>query len=85
MKDKALVLTCDGGCSGHHLIFRQIFNPHNSILGEEDEVFITIHLDKLTFWQRLKWVFGSKLSSYGDFCETVTTKSKLQDIVNQLE
>ncbi|MEK6880234.1 MAG: hypothetical protein AABY22_11525 [Nanoarchaeota archaeon] len=83
MKDKAIVLTCDGGCSGHHLIFTQIFNPADS--DPQDEIYITIHLDKLTFWGRLKWLFGSKLSPYGDFCETVTTKSKLQNIVNQLE
>lgn len=83
MKDKDLVLTCDGVCEGHHILFQQIFNEHDS--DRNKEVFVTVHLDTIPFWQRVRWVLTGKNKRFGHFVSTVTTKEKLQDIVNQLE
>lgn len=85
MKDKDLVLTCEGACEGHHIIFRQIFNEHETDPAVNEEVYITVHLDTIPFWQRVRWVLTGRNKSYGHFVSTVTTKEKLQDIVNQLE
>jgi len=83
-KDKSIVLTCDGACVGHHIIFQQIFNPADDSIRNE-EVYVTVHLDTVPFWQRVRWVLTGRNKKFGHFVSTVTTKKKLQDIVNQLE
>ena len=86
MKDKDLILMCDGACEGHHLIFSQVDNPYDEVPKDEDPmVFVTVHLDTIPFWQRLRWVLTGRNKRYGHFVSTVTTKKKLQDIINQLE
>ncbi len=85
-KDKDLILMCDGPCDGHHIIFRQVYNPYDEVPeGQPTEVFITVHLDTIPFWQRVRWLFTGRNKKYGHFVSTVTTKEKLQDIINQLE
>lgn len=82
MKDKDLVLMCEGGCYDHNIIFRQVHDD----LDEEQIVYVAVQLDKLNFWERVRYVFtGKHKQGIGEYVETVTTKQKLQDIVNQLE
>lgn len=80
--DKDLILMCEGGCVDHNVIFRQIHDDNDI----EQFVYVYIHLDKLNFWERVRYVFtGKHKQGIGEYVETLTTKKKLQDIVNQLE
>lgn len=84
LPDINLVIPCDGACEGHHILIKQVHFPEEEEAGYDHEVFITIHLDSIPFWQRVRWVLTGKNKRYGHFVSTITTKKKLQQIVNQL-
>lgn len=84
MKNTTEIIICECCSSEHQLIFRTIYNPQDI---QNDEVFIDIHLNKKSFWKRLKYglkyIFGYKCR-FGAFDEIITTKEKLQNVINKL-
>lgn len=73
--DKEKLLVCNCSSKEHQLVF--------SKFDDEDQVYITVHLSKVSFWKRLRYLFGRKCK-YGAFEEVITSVDKLQDIVNGL-
>lgn len=82
--NKSEIIICECCSVEHQLIFRTIHNPPDM---QNDEVFIDIHLNKKPFWKRLKhglkYIFGYECR-FGAFDEIITTKEKLQNIINKL-
>ena len=70
---------CDCGDPEHQFIVSQFPN--------EEDVYIFIHLDNLTFWQRLKYavmyIFGKK-SRYGAFGEIILNKEEKNRLISVL-
>lgn len=77
------VFICDCGSPDHQFIIRKF--------DDEEEVYLTIHLTKKSFFKRLKYglkyIFGYQ-SRYGAFDEIILNPDdadKLQKIVNALK
>jgi len=76
------VILCDCGCAEHQVLVRAF--------DDEEEVYLTIHLMKRSFWYRVKYgvkyIFGYK-SRYGAWDEIILSKNhipKLNKIIKHL-
>jgi hypothetical protein len=80
MNDTKELFVCACGDPEHQFIVSQFPN--------EAEVYIFIHLDNLTFWQRLKYavmyIFGKK-SKYGAFGEIILNKEEKNRLISVLK
>jgi len=84
IKDKNIILMCEGGCYEHNLIFRQ--TSDYKATEYDKEIYVAIHVDKPPFWKRLRYAITGKFSkNWSEYVELITTKEKLQDVINQLE
>lgn len=83
--EKIQSLICDCGYYGHQINFTT-FPPegHEEI---DNNVYITIHLEKYGFWKRLKYgiryIFGYDTPN-GHYSDMITSKQDLRNIVNNL-
>jgi hypothetical protein len=72
------ILICSCGSPQHQLILSTDNDP-----GEEEDVYLNIHLCKKSLWARVKYLLGYQ-SVFGAFEEVVLSKKELQEAVNKL-
>ena len=77
--DKPEILVCDCNSTEHQLVI---------MYDEEDNLdYVHINLNRISFWKRIKYLFGYQCK-YGAFEEVILSKkhlSQLKDLVNKLE
>lgn len=76
MADKEIYLVCSCYELDHMLVL--------SSYEDESDFYINVKLNNLSFWSRLKYLFGWK-SKYGDWVEFVFTKQHADKIINFLK
>jgi len=67
------VYICECGLPEHQLQFR--YDP------DEKTCYVIYHMTKMTFWRRLKYLFGYQ-SYYGAFEEILLTQEDMQHMLN---
>lgn len=67
------VFICDCGLPEHQLRF--MYNP------EEKTAYVIYHMTKMTFWRRLKYLFGYQ-SDYGAFDEILLSQEDMKHMLN---
>lgn len=80
MEDTSLFI-CACGDVSHQMIISKDEDPKDNYR----QCFVSVHLNKLSFWERLKvgikYIFGHQ-SKFGAFDELILTKDHAQDILN---
>lgn len=72
------LILCDCGNVEHQLV----------ILKDADEIWFSIHLSKLPFWQRVRYAFAyifGRQSKYGAFAEILVSDMQRKHIIDFLK
>lgn len=83
MKVNDLII-CEASCSEHQMIFK--YDSENPDWGN---VYISYHLENVSFWNRIKYLFGFK-TRYGAFGEIILsaddpTIEKFENVIKHLK
>jgi len=83
MNEKTKILKC--ACSSYEHV---VFIDEQQDIDSEGEIYSTaylsIHLSNLSFWKRLKYLFGYKCK-YGSFEEILLHKENTKDLYEMLK
>jgi len=68
------VIVCECHTPEHHILFEY----------EDGQVCIQVHLNNLSFWERLKYLFGFK-TKYGEYDTILLKKEDVEKILKAFE